>query len=238
MSDETNVLGNLPELTSLSPEETQAVAALGTRKDYGAGETVYEQGAPGGDLFAIEEGSVDLLVTLADGVEKHHVTLPSGTVFGSMAFFDGGAHPATARAAAPCRIVAIGRAEFDGFCEQHPATGIKLYRYLTETVALQSRLVVEKYMRTLQWSLEISAATQLNLQRLITDRVEVRIELASGKEVRGTLLQFDSSPAGYELLLRSPDRELIVVPYHAVTQFTLAAEQWRDVPESPETPIT
>jgi len=227
MDDRTKPLGDLPELTSLTPEETEIVAAMGESRSYEAGEVVYRQGEPGGLIYAIEEGSVAIGVTLADGVEKHHMTLPAGTIFGTMAFFDGGHHPATARAEDDSRIVGIPRADFDEFCEANPSTAIKIYRYLTETMAAQTRLTVDKYLRTVQWSLQISAARDLNLHRLVADEVELHLDLMTGGEVRGTILQFDSSPAGYELLLRSPEDELLIIPYHAIAKLTLAGEHLR-----------
>jgi CRP-like cAMP-binding protein len=149
-----------------------------------------------------------------------------------MAFFDGGRHPATARAALPARITEIPRAEFDGYCEANPAVALKLYRYLTETVAAQTRLTVDRYLRTVEWSMQISAARDLNLHRLVADEAELRLDLTTGAEVRGTLLQFDSSPAGYELLLRGPGNELIIIPYHAIAKLTLAGEDWRKPDDS------
>jgi len=232
MDDHSKPLGNLPELTSLTPEETDAVAALGAHRTYEPDETIYSQGEPGGPLYAIEEGSVTIRVTLSDGVEKHHMTLPSGTLFGTLAFLDGGLHPATARAAEKTRIVAVPRAAFDTFCEANPATAVKLYRYLTETVAAQTRLMVEKYLRTVEWNLQITAAADLSLQRLVSDRAELRLALLNGGEARGTFLKFDSSPAGYELLIRSPDGELLIVPYHAIAQLALAGEPGRGTPDS------
>jgi len=227
MDHHAKPLGDLPELTSLTPDETEKVAALGERRSYEAGEVIYRQGETGGLLYAIEEGTVAIGVTLADGVEKHHMTLPAGTIFGTMAFFDGGNHPATAKAEDDAQIVGIPRAEFDAFCEANPATAIKLYRYLTETVAAQTRLTVDKYLRTVEWSLQISAARDLNLHRLVADEVELQLDLMTGGEVRGTILQFDSSPAGYELLLRSPEHELLIIPYHAIAKLTLAGEHLR-----------
>jgi CRP-like cAMP-binding protein len=217
-------LGNLPELTDLTPEETEAVAGLGEVKEYAAGEVVYEQGEPGGKLYAIESGAVELCVVLADGVEKPHATLPVGTVFGSLAFSDGGPQPATARTAEASKITAIGREEFDGFCDAHPATAVKLFRYLFDTAAAQSRLLIDKYLRTIEWNLSITAAADLNLRRLVEDRAELALDLVNGKTVRGMLLQFDASPAGHELLLATPEAGHVVVPYHAVATLRLDEE--------------
>jgi len=232
MTDDVKPLGNLPELTSLTPEETEAVAALGETREYEPDQVIYSQGEPGGKLYAIEAGAVALGVILADGVEKHHVTLPAGTVFGTLAFADLGLQAATARATENARIVEIDRAEFDSFCGAHPATAVKLFRYLFETVAAQTRLTVDKYLRTIEWNLQITAAADLNLRRLVSDEAELRLALVNGGEARGTLLQFDSSPAGYELLLRSSQGELLIIPYHAVAQLSLAAKDWSDAPEA------
>ncbi|MEN8149977.1 MAG: cyclic nucleotide-binding domain-containing protein [Planctomycetota bacterium] len=229
MTDETTSLGKLPEFTDLTPEETTALASLGEPREVGPDETVFEQGDAGGKLYAIESGSVAMVVTLADGVEKHHVTLPAGAIFGTLAFADGGRQSATARTTEASRITVIGREDFDAWCDDHPATAVKLFRYLFETSAAQSRLLIDKYIRTIEWNLEITAAADLNLRRLVEDRAELSLELVSGKTVRGTLLQFDASSAGHELLLGTPEGGITVVPYHAVALLQLVGEAGDEV---------
>jgi len=224
MTDASTPLGNLPELTDLTPEETAAVAALGETREYDPGEVVFEQGEPGGKLYAIDTGAVAMIVTLADGVEKPHATLPAGTVFGTLAFIDRGVQASTAKAAETSKITGISREEFDTFCDAHPETAVKLFRYLLETSAAQSRLLIDRYLQTIEWNLQITAAADLNLRRLVEDRAELELDLVTGGTVKGTLLQFDSSAAGHELLLGTPEGGFVVVPYHAVAALRLDRE--------------
>lgn len=217
MSEDAKPLGKLRELAGLTAEEETAVAALGATKEFAEGEVIFSQEDPGGPLYTIESGAVGMSVVLADGVEKPHSVLPAGAVFGTLAFSDGGAQVATARATEATKVTRIAREDFDAFCDGHPETAVKLFGYLFRTSAAQSRLLIDRYLRTVEWNLEITAAQDLNLRRLVEDRAEIVLELVSGKSVSGTLLQFDSSPAGHEILLGTTGGGFAVVPYHAVT---------------------
>ena len=82
------------------------------------------------------------------------------------------------------------------------------------------RLVAEEYRQTIRWSLEVSGAMQINLHRLISDRVTVEVDLLSGKSITGVILAVEHSAGGLDLTLRSEAGKLCTVPYHAIAMAT------------------
>jgi CRP-like cAMP-binding protein len=75
-----------------------------------AGDTLFKQGDPGGDLYFIKSGKVELVITDADTGKAVQVgTVEKDGILGAMSFLDGGARSATARATVETKAVIVHR---------------------------------------------------------------------------------------------------------------------------------
>jgi CRP-like cAMP-binding protein len=90
----------IPLFAGLSPEQLEAVAAVAGELDVSAGAVVAAAGDFGHAMFAIEEGSAEVV---ADGVVV--AQLGRGDVFGEIALLRAGRRTASVVAATPMRLL-------------------------------------------------------------------------------------------------------------------------------------
>ncbi len=117
-------------------------------QDYGAGETIYNQGEPGDAMFIIKEGKIEVLRNV-DGGNARLAILPKGAIFGEMAVLRDRPRSTTTRALGPVRLVVLPKDAFlKAFTRDNPL-GLKLLRTLCERLSqagdqlLQNRLFSE-----------------------------------------------------------------------------------------------
>jgi uncharacterized membrane protein len=123
--DPTSVLASLNLFESLGDEELEGLAARLEEVRFEAGQEIVRQGAPGGRLFIILEGAVDLFH--GEGLQMVHLaTLVPGQYFGELSLFDGQPRSATARASRTCRLLALDREDFVEFTNKNPSATLKI----------------------------------------------------------------------------------------------------------------
>jgi len=233
MSERQRFLATVPIFASLAPEELAIVAEMVTAVEWEAGADVFAMGDAGDSMFAVEEGVVEVY-TVVSGIEKLFMTVRPGGVFGLLSLIDSGDMPGSARAVERTRAVALGRESLDRLLETHPRVGAKLLSGIGTTLGRQIRTLVDQYRDTVAWNLEVTGLTSLNLERIMTERIEVAVETLRGEPITGTLLRFEASAAGHELYLESTDKEIHVIPYHAIVRLSLDRSA---VTDSEDTPI-
>jgi len=227
MTDRQPSLATVSLFETLSSEELAVVSELTTEIQWREGEEVYSLGEPGGSLFAVLEGAVELF-SIVSGVEKLFMTVRAGGVFGLLSMLDEGDRPGNARALEETRGLILGRKELDALLGDRPRVGIKILEGVGRVLGQRVRTLTEQFDATLAWNLEVTGLTSLNLERVMTDRVEVSIHTVRGEPLQGTLLRFEQSSAGHELYLKDPDNQIHMIPYHAVVRISLAGDQVED----------
>ncbi len=90
-------------------------------EDVAAGEVVFEQGEFGDAMFAILDGSIDII---RDG--EVQFTAGEGDVVGEMALIDDAPRSATAQARTPARLVAVDRDRFTFLVQEHPTFALQV----------------------------------------------------------------------------------------------------------------
>ena len=223
MTDSQQPLAAVSLFELLSSQEQQAVSELTTEVQWQAGEDIYALGDPGGSMFAVLEGAVELF-GIVSGVEKLFMTVRGGDVFGLLSIIDQGDRPGNARALEKTRGLALERQGLDALLAERPEIGIKVLEGLGKTLGRRVRTLTEQYDATVAWNLEVTGLTSLNLERVMTDRIRVSIETLRGEPLSGTLLRFEQSAAGHELYLKGLDNQIHVVPYHAIVRISVDAD--------------
>ena len=149
-------------------------------------------------------------------------------VFGELVLLDEAPRSASAIAEEDANLVMFGREKLLEFIESHPAAGLKIVSRLCRTVIDRLRTTTELLRQNLRWSLEVSGSLSLNFHHLLTDSVELGVDLVGGKRVIGALLKVEQSAAGYEVWLRCADDRLVVIPYHAILSISFGADVLRE----------
>jgi CRP-like cAMP-binding protein len=232
MTDSSQELATVSLFETLSPDELAVVSDLTKRTEWEAGEEIYALGDPGGSMFAVLEGAVELF-GIVSGVEKLFMTVRAGGVFGLLSVLDQGDRPGNARALERSRAVVIERASLDRLLADRPEVGVKVLESLGKTLGQGARILNEQYKATIAWNLEVTGLTSLNLERLMTERIEVTVETIRGEPLTGTLLRFEASAAGHELYIETQDHRIHVIPYHAVVRLSVDRDDVQDREDLP-----
>ncbi len=73
------------------------------------------------------------------------------------------------------------------------------------------------YKQAVDWGLSISGILELNYNQIINHHLQVSVDFNSGKTVSGILLKADKTNVGIELLLKTDEGKLIMIPYGAIS---------------------
>ncbi len=222
MSELHEALAHLAVFERLEVEEIEVLASGAGERAFAPGEVLWSEGDAPGGLFVVLDGAVELIGSFAGGVERVFGTVRSGQVLGLLSVIDNGLRPATARAVEPTRVLAMDRAVIADLRDSAPMTWARIISGLGDQLAAQTRLIVEQYRRNIAWSLEVSGCAGFNLNRLVTDSVAVEVELVNGSCVAGVIMGIEADETGHNLLLRSDDGKLRLIPYRSVVQVIAA----------------
>lgn len=131
MSEEIDVLRNVPIFSELSDKDLEHIAALGVRKKYKKGSIILLEEETGAALFVIITGKVKIVRMDDDGREVILSILGESDFFGEMAILDGSTRSASVLATAKSELFMIHRGDFLKSLTDYPSVSIGLLRELT-----------------------------------------------------------------------------------------------------------
>jgi CRP/FNR family transcriptional regulator, cyclic AMP receptor protein len=99
------------------------------------GETIFSEGDAGAEMFAVQQGWVDL--TVAGTVVE---TVAPGGIFGELSLIDGAPRSATAVAGENCRVVAIDEKRFDRLTKEETDFAITILRVISQRIRQTGKL--------------------------------------------------------------------------------------------------
>ena len=114
MSARPEILEGIPFFQTLDGDERAAVAALMKEARFTSGATIFREKEPGGVLYVIKGGKVELSVTGEDGAKVMVDILAPGEFFGEMSLLDGEGRSTSAVAAEDVEAYSLSREEFLG----------------------------------------------------------------------------------------------------------------------------
>lgn len=115
----------------LDPAALEALAGLAQRRQWQAGEMLFQRGDPGDWMLALAEGRVKLTLTTPSGRELTLRLAEAGDTLGEFALVDGEPRSADATALEPCSGWVLDRLRFAVLAEAHPALGLSVARYFS-----------------------------------------------------------------------------------------------------------
>ena len=216
-------LGTVNLFHQLSDEELALFKNRFQKTAYQAGDYVFRENDVGDTLYIVEKGVVSLNQNITVDVEKTLFAATEGMVFGEFSFMDAGERSASARVDEDAELIFLKKDDFENFAQEHPAIGTKLYGNLLVILVDRLRKTNEAYRESIRWGLEVTGTLKLNFQYLITEDVDICIELTSGRTYEGRVLQLEKSDAGHEVIMLDRDGQLVLIPYHAIAAVTLAS---------------
>jgi CRP-like cAMP-binding protein len=125
-------LRTLPLFADLSDDEVRRLATLSQIRLFAPHEVVIRQDDPGGELFVILRGGVDVSAGRADNNKIEVTTLGPGDIFGEMSLMTGAPRTATVTTAGECELLAIGSGDFRQLLAASPDLAKRVHRLATE----------------------------------------------------------------------------------------------------------
>ena len=206
----------------MSEDEEKLVTEKFKKVNVTSGEYIFKENDIDDTLYIVEKGTVSLKKLIINDYEKTLFVATEGLVFGEFGFVDGKERSASAFAEKDSALLSLKREDFDAFIKEHPLTGTKLYNNLLGTIISRLRMTNDAYRDAIRWGIEATGAENLNFQNIITENINIRIELNNNRTLEGRILQLEQSEAGYELIIAEQSGVLTLVPYHAINSVSVA----------------
>ncbi len=138
---QSELFAGLPE------DKIQQIVTIGSPRVYGAGDMIIAAGDPSDELYIVQEGLVEVLVSSGPapdvpGAQEMMavVQLGRGQVFGEMALVDRGARSATVRCVkSDTQLFVIPRDVFWDLCEQDHHIGYVVMRNIARDLSFKLR---------------------------------------------------------------------------------------------------
>ncbi len=164
------------------------------REEFEDGETIFERGDPGTDLYIVEKGRVRIFTVDEEGRELTLNTLGPGEVFGELALLDERTRSASAAAIGPTVLRRLNRSHLLSLIHASPELGASLYdllvqrtRYMTdyiERLGHWARLVAEGRYDEAMRSLEAEGQTSDRALAAVADAVRTMVRAVQEREER------------------------------------------------------
>lgn len=143
-------------VVGLPPHVLAEIARLVARREFGAGEAIFREGANCDELFLIAAGLVALDVQISGRGPVRILTIGQGELLGWSALLGSGPMTATATALEPTAAFAIPGSHLRSLCEQNHEVG---YRIMQQTASTLAQRLTATRMQLLDLFAEPQART-------------------------------------------------------------------------------
>ena len=153
-----NLLKQVDIFYELTDSQFQMVSTICHELHFSAGETVFEEGSAGQELYLIVNGEVEIQVKPASNAPGKSspttiTTLRRGQSFGEVALVDQGLRSALARCSQPdTTLLMIPRDKLMLLCDRYPQLGYRLMRNLAADLAMKIRNTDLQMREYLTWT--------------------------------------------------------------------------------------
>ena len=143
-------LRRVPLFAELSDQQLGAVAERATPRRYERDSTVFSEGDPCHELLIVEQGSVKLLKSSANGRQQLMGIERTGNTLAEVPVFDGGRYTVTALVIQPTVLLRLDAEHFRRVCLQQPEVAVKVIKALGHRLRHLERLVEELSFSTVR----------------------------------------------------------------------------------------
>ena len=91
-----------------------------------SGDIVFSEGDPGDKMYFIVDGTLDILKTVGDQLEKKIAVQAPGGSIGEMAVIGDFSRTATVKACSDATLLTLSRRRLYQICDDHPKIGVKI----------------------------------------------------------------------------------------------------------------
>lgn len=142
------LLGRVPLLAGLSPEELERIANVAVPRSFPTGARVFHEGDESDACYIIRAGEVRVTREHSDGRAITLATLGPGEIVGELAMLDGEVRSASVEALEEVELLAIAAKDMRGLLERNPSITAKLVVALTRRVRATNERVARQSFQT------------------------------------------------------------------------------------------
>lgn len=167
MSADVTMIGEVPIFALMDEEEREALAQMMDCQEFKAGQTLFEYGDHGAEIYIVRSGQVEIYVENTDGEKVVLAKNERGDVIGEISFLDGGSRSATAVALETTQTLVLHRERLLEFIERHPHAALDLLTVLGRRLRASNELLRNQVSR----NVNIEEQERLTLAQRVADRV-------------------------------------------------------------------
>lgn len=124
MPADTSLLAAVPLFERFNDEERALLAEQLEEETFAAGQVIFKRGDPGGAIFIVASGEVEVFLEDTTGERIVFETVRSGDFFGELSLLDGEPRSASAQALAPTRVLHVDRGDLELLFSRHPTAAL------------------------------------------------------------------------------------------------------------------
>jgi CRP/FNR family cyclic AMP-dependent transcriptional regulator len=110
------------------------------RVNFGAGETIFEEGEIGAEMFVVTAGRIEIIKKV-HGMEKVLLTMGKGDFFGEMSLLEGLPRSAAARALEESELIMINGAALEQMIASEPELATRMLKKMSERLREADRQI-------------------------------------------------------------------------------------------------
>lgn len=167
MSADVTMIGEVPIFALMDEEEREALAQMMDCREFKAGQTTFEYGDRGAEIYIVRSGQVEIYVENTDGEKVVLAKNERGDVIGEISFLDGGSRSASALALEATETLVLHRERLLEFIERHPHAALDLLTVLGRRLRATTELLRNQVSR----NVNIEEQERLTLAQKVADRV-------------------------------------------------------------------
>jgi CRP/FNR family transcriptional regulator, cyclic AMP receptor protein len=161
------MIGEVPIFELMDDDERAAVAQMMDCRNFAAGETIFGFGDPGGEIFVLLSGRVEVFVESGDGEKIVLAENERGDVIGELSFLDGGRRSATAVAREETRTLSMHRDRLLEFIDNYPHAAMDLLTVVGRRLRATDDLLRTRVSR----NVNVEEAERMTLGERVADKV-------------------------------------------------------------------
>ncbi len=144
--EELAIIKQFPLFKKLSDHELGKIASKVTEKTFAEGGVIYRRGEPGGNLYLIKHGMVQVILPLYRHDKSQVVSvIGEGKYFGELSFFDGKECSADVQANSDVTLLELKRSDYDDLIAADPEIGYDIQNKIILNLILTIRKMNAKF---------------------------------------------------------------------------------------------
>jgi uncharacterized membrane protein len=136
-----SLLAEVSIFQGLDSAERATLAAAVNPVEFPAGTRVFRQGDPGGSLYVVSRGGVEISVDTTTGTRVLLARIERGDFFGEISLLDGQERTADAVATVDTQALEIDRADLEALFRKHPAAALDVLGVIGRRLRAADRLL-------------------------------------------------------------------------------------------------